>query len=148
MLASNGNISSVLVLPNELHDMPNLLGVYKTRRLPYPAALVYEAWIDPTVRVAPISYMEAEVRVGGRVRIVIESGSTESTMLGRYLEVEAGEWLKYTWCWQHRGEETLVTVKFQPAGSGCRLTLMHEGFSRAGDREAHDVAWEAYLPHI
>lgn len=128
--------------------MPNVLGVFKTRRFPYSAALVYETWIDPGVRVAPIAFMEADVRVGGEVRIVIETGGSQSTMLGRYLEVEPGERLKYTWCWQHRGEETVVTVAFGQAGSGCRLTLTHEGFSRPGDREAHHQAWEAYLQQL
>jgi uncharacterized protein YndB with AHSA1/START domain len=128
--------------------MSQSLGIYKTRRLPFAADAVYETWIDPQVRVPPIVSMQAEVCVGGKVQIVIETGGTQSTMLGEYREVEPGRRLQYTWQWQHSDTETLVTVCFYPAGESCRLTLTHEGFATAGDREAHDLAWEAYLKQI
>ena len=110
--------------------------------------MAYRAWIDTTVRVPPIVAMEADVRLGGAVRIEIETGGVRSVMLGRYLEVEPNRYLHYTWCWLHRDEETQVTVTFDDTEAGCRLCLTHEGFSRPADREAHALAWEAYLQQL
>ena len=128
--------------------MPQTLGVYKTRRFPFAPARVYDTWIDPSIRVAPIVHMEAEVCVGGTVQIVIETGGVRSTMSGKYLAVEPETQLQYTWRWMHRDEETVVTVSFQEASTGCRLTLVHEGFTTPADREAHHLAWDAYLKQL
>ena len=43
---------------------------------------------------------------------------------------------------------TRVTVTFEDAGGGTRLTLRHEDLPSDELRAAHDVAWNTYLPRL
>ena len=44
--------------------------------------------------------------------------------------------------------ESPVTVNFEPSGGGTDLTLLHEQFFDAGERDAHEQGWNNALAKI
>jgi uncharacterized protein YndB with AHSA1/START domain len=56
------------------------------------------------------------------------------------------EKLVFTWAWKGTPErESLVTVTFNPDGTGTILTLLHERFFDAEARDRHQHGWAGAL---
>lgn len=121
-------------------------------------AKVYRAWTDPQAMMrwfAPsdafsIPHVEADVRVGGRYRIVMRSPDGEQhDVSGVYREVVPNEKLVFTWAWRSTPErESLVTVVLRPAGGGTELTLTHEQFFDEEARDKHRHGWDGCLARL
>ena len=85
-------------------------------------------WFGPD-RLGPCA--EADVRVGGRFRIVMRGADGEEhDVSGIYREVVPNEKLVFTWAWRSTPErESLVTILIKPDGGGSLLDpLIHERF--------------------
>lgn len=110
------------------------------RALTQPEAL--QRWMGPSDDFQVLT-AEADVRVGGHYRIVMNSpDGAEQAVGGVYREVEADRKLVYTWAWQSTPErESLVTVELTPAGDGTELLLKHEGFADKESRDRHQQGW-------
>lgn len=116
---------------------------------------VWRAWTDPEalkVWLKPedafsISVAEAEVRVGGRFRLLMISGEgKEHEISGVYREVIPNRKLVMTWTWKSApGVESLLTVILRPLGAGTELELRHEGFVEIDDRITHEDGWKGSL---
>lgn len=119
---------------------------------------VWRAWTDPqTLKqwMAPsdafaVLLAEADVRVGGRYRIVMKSpDGEEHDVSGVYREVTLNRKLVYTWAWKGTPErESLVTVELRAAGSGTELTLKHEQFVDAAARDRHQHGWDGCIGRL
>jgi uncharacterized protein YndB with AHSA1/START domain len=94
--------------------------------------------------------VEADVRVGGRYRIVMKSSDGEVHDVGGvYREVVPGEKLVFTWAWKSTPErESLVTVLIKPDGDGTLLTLLHEQFFDDAARDRHQHGWTGALDKL
>jgi len=129
-----------------------------TRRLQAAPERVWHAWTDPqalrrwfgpsdelTMLVA-----EADVRVGGRFRIAMKALDGEvHDARGVYREVVRNKKLVFTWAWHSTPEqESLVTVRLEPDGTGTRLTLSHEQFADAAVRDRHQEGWGGCLDKL
>ena len=127
------------------------------RRLKAPPAKVFAAWTDPekmkrwmgpgevkTIRA------EADTRVGGRYRIVMQAPNGEEYDVGGvYREVVADEKLVFTWAWKSAPErESLVTLLLKPDGDGTLLTLTHEQFADEDSRNGHEQGWNSSLDKL
>ena len=127
------------------------------RRLNAPPAKVYAAWTDPTqikrwfgpTQVETLS-AAADVRVGGRFRIVMRApDGEEHDVSGVYREVVPSERLVFTWAWRSTPErESLVTVTLKADGSGTMLTLTHEQFFDEPARDRHRNGWTGTLDKL
>jgi uncharacterized protein YndB with AHSA1/START domain len=127
------------------------------RRYSAAPAKVYAAWADPEKlkrwmgpgEVEPL-LAEADVRVGGRYRIVMKSSDGEVHDVGGvYREVVPGEKLVFTWAWKSTPErESLVTVLIKPDGDGTLLTLLHEQFFDEAARDRHQHGWTGALDKL
>jgi uncharacterized protein YndB with AHSA1/START domain len=127
------------------------------RRLNAPPAKVYAAWTDPSqikrwfgpAQVEVVS-ASADVRVGGRYRIVARSpGGEEHDVSGVYREVVPNEKLVFTWAWRSTPErESLVTVALKADEGGTILTLTHEQFFDEPARDRHRVGWTGALDKL
>lgn len=127
------------------------------RRLKAPPAKVFAAWTDPekmTRWMGPgeikTMRVEADTRVGGRYRIVMQApGGEEYDVGGVYREVVANEKLVFTWAWRSAPErESLVTLLLKPDGDGTLLTLTHEQFADEESRNGHEQGWKSSLDKL
>ena len=128
------------------------------RKLKAAPAEVWRAWTDPEAMkrwFAPsdafsVPIAEAEVRVGGRYRIVMKAPDGEQhDVSGVYREVVPNRKLVFTWAWRSTPErESLVTVWLRPAGSGTELTLTHEQFFDDEARDKHQHGWIGCLDRL
>ena len=128
------------------------------RRFNAPPAKVFAAWTDPEkIRAwmgpgeVGILLVEADARVGGRYRIVMQKpgDSEQHDVSGVYREVIANEKLVFTWAWKTTPErESVVTVTFKPDGGGTLMTLSHEQFFDEAARDRHNSGWSATMPKL
>jgi uncharacterized protein YndB with AHSA1/START domain len=87
---------------------------------------------------------EADIRVGGRYRIIMQEpdGGEEHNVSGVYREVVPNERLVFTWAWKSTPErESLVTITFKADGSGTLMTFTHEQFFDENARDRHQQGW-------
>ncbi|MGZ3308880.1 MAG: SRPBCC family protein [Xanthobacteraceae bacterium] len=127
------------------------------RRLSASPAKVYGAWTDAAKisrwfgpENAEILHAEADVRVGGRFRIVFRGPDGEEHDVGGiYREVVPNERLVFTWAWRTTPErESLVTVALKRDGEGTLLTLMHDQFFDEAARDRHGRGWNETLDKL
>jgi uncharacterized protein YndB with AHSA1/START domain len=89
--------------------------------------------------------------VGDAYRLDFGDGSV---VVGVVRLLEPGRRFAHTWAWADVEpiQETLVTWSVQPAGSGSRITLTHDGWAAAGADEAaradHEGYWTGYLEDL
>lgn len=124
------------------------------RRLDASAAKVWAAWTEPAQLMRwmqPLGnvcvHAEAEVRVGGRFRVVMRAPDGEQhDVSGTYLEVVPEHKLVFTWAWRTTPErESRVTVLLHADGAATLLTLTHERFFDEAARDSHHEGWTSAL---
>jgi uncharacterized protein YndB with AHSA1/START domain len=95
-------------------------------------------------------HAQADVRTGGRYRIVMRSpGGEEHDVSGVYREVVPDAKLVFTWAWRSTPErESLVTVALRPDGEATELTLTHEQFFDEAARDRHREGWSSGLDKL
>ncbi len=116
-----------------------------TRTVNGPARLVFEAWTKPELfkqwwvpRSFPISLIsyEADVRVGGRYRLVFDVGASEPMeFFGSYIEVTPHS--RLVWTNDEGGDGGPVTTVTFEEKAGKTLLVMHELYP---SKEALDAA--------
>lgn len=119
-----------------------------TRTINGPARLVFEAWTKPELFKqwwVPKSYgltllsYEADVRKGGKYRLVFQHGTSEPmTFFGEYLEVTPHS--RLVWTNEEAGEAGQVTTVTFEETAGKTLVTLHELHP---SKEALDAARES-----
>jgi uncharacterized protein YndB with AHSA1/START domain len=126
------------------------------RRLNAPPEKVYAAWTKPEQvarwfkpgNVESVS-AEADLRVGGRYRIIGRTPDDVHDVSGVYREVVPNEKLVFTWAWKSTPErESLVTITLKADGDGTILTLTHEQFFDEAARDRHRGGWSSALDKL
>ena len=129
------------------------------RRFPVAPEKVWRAWTDPQVIVKwwgpgpgePVSLAQADVRVGGRYRIVFGGADGKAhECAGVYREVVPNRKLVFTWTWPNStpDRESLVTIMLKQAGSGTDLEFLHEQFIDEKVRDDHKRGWSGSLDKL
>ena len=124
------------------------------RRLPASIGEVFRWWTDPDRLqewMTPVGTVEAEVdlRVGGRLRIVMRGDGRVIEHTGEYLEIDPPRRLVFTWMSPYTGSvPSVITVELRAAGDDLTdLRLVH---SRLPDEAAprHRGGWDAMLDRL
>ncbi len=123
------------------------------RLLPAPIEAVFAAWTDPASMSQWFSptgqaTVEADVRVGGRLRVVMSGEGIKIEHLGEYLTITPPCLLSFTWSSRYTGNApSVVTVSFAPEGEGTRLVLVHDGLP-VETAEAHRTGWGSIVRRL
>jgi uncharacterized protein YndB with AHSA1/START domain len=101
-------------------------------------------WWGPEGFTTPQHAMD--VREGGRWRTTMRSPEgKEFVVSGVYRTLEPPRRLVFTWAWEDqpgmRGNETEITVTFEPAPGGTRMLLVQKGFVDSASRDRHQQGW-------
>jgi uncharacterized protein YndB with AHSA1/START domain len=128
-------------------------GVRLEMDLPAPISEVYAAWTEPEAMrrwLSPVGRAEvqADVRVGGRFRIVMGAGERNLQHTGEYLIVDPPHELSFTWHSPFTGDEpSVVTVTLTEQADHTRLVLVHERLPE-GQAEPHLGGWGTMLERL
>lgn len=137
------------------------------REFKAPRELVWKAWTDPAHmrqwlgagEGMKVESVTMDLRAGGKFRIqqITEDGEYY-TAAGTYLEVIPEKRLVHTWDWEKdgsgtafgdlEGNETQVTVEFQPHGEQTLLVLTQEKFATVKSRDGHEEGWTQWLEKV
>ena len=121
-----------------------------------PREQVFDAWLAPQrmrgflcAFDSHVSDVAVDARVGGAFRLVMSSGRGDFEHRGRYLEIDRPNRIRFTWISPAtNGEETEVTVSFEPEADGTRVTLVHVGLSNIEQRKRHEAGWQTILEKL
>jgi uncharacterized protein YndB with AHSA1/START domain len=106
-----------------------------------PVALA--AWLWPP---AAGTSAEVDLRVGGGYALTADRAGL--AVRGEYQLVEAPHRLAFTWQWAGEAEQTLVTIELAAVDGGTELTLTHERFASASDRDDNLQGWSDCLDRL
>jgi uncharacterized protein YndB with AHSA1/START domain len=119
---------------------------------------VFDAWIEPERLRAwwgppgvLVSDLQADLRVGGSYRIVMEARGEQRILVWTWREIAPPERLVYAWRWENgpeAGLESLVTVLFREAGERTEVELVHTGIPSDAIRDSHAAGWLACLENL
>ena len=101
-----------------------------------PPARVFEGWVDPALAGrwlfatpdGPIVRCDIEPRPGGALVITDRRAGDDVEHRGAFVEVDPPRRLVFTFSVpKYSSVVTTVRIDLVPAGTGCSLTLVHEG---------------------
>ena len=119
------------------------------RKLPVPREAVYAAWTNPDSMSQWMcpgdierAEVEADVRVGGKYRVLMKGRTQDYDHTGTYTVVDPPAKLAFTWISKGTGgESTLVTLEFLDRGKESELVLTHEQFTSEEMMQRHLGGW-------
>jgi uncharacterized protein YndB with AHSA1/START domain len=123
------------------------------RVLPAPIDEVFGWWTEAELLarwMSPVGRVEAEVdlRVGGRLRIVMTDGSIEIVHDGKYVEIDRPRRVVFTWQSRFTAGASLVTVNLEAEGdSSTRVLIVHSQLPSPA-AESHGGGWAAMLTRL
>ncbi|MBP6819676.1 MAG: SRPBCC domain-containing protein [Ferrovibrio sp.] len=127
------------------------------REVKAPPPLVYAAWTRPEMLVhwwgphhTSCVEAEADLRVGGRFRTVIEEpGVGRHEVSGRYSEIVPEKKLVFSWAWASTPDRiSRVSVSFRATEAGTEITLKHDQFADAEAAVRHTRGWTESLERL
>jgi uncharacterized protein YndB with AHSA1/START domain len=119
-----------------MNPPPQKATVQVTRRFTASAERVFDAWLDPNtvgkwLFATPTGKMvkvKVDARVGSSYLIVEQRDGVDFEHIGEYLEIDRPRRLVFTLKVPKFSQEyTKLTIEIRALGSGCELTLTHEG---------------------
>ena len=123
------------------------------RTINAPQADVFNAWLNPEMLrkfMMPaagmsVSKASTEPKPGGRFHIVMKAGENEIPHSGTYREISPNDRIVFTWESPYSVDDSTVTLTFDTAPDGTRVTLTHVRFVDAATRDNHGEGWANIL---
>jgi uncharacterized protein YndB with AHSA1/START domain len=123
------------------------------RLLPAPVERAYNAWVDPEAMSAWFSptgsaEIRADVRVGGRLQVVMVGAGRRIEHTGEYVAVDPPKKLSFTWRSPYTGDRpSIVSVLFDSVGDATRIVLTHEDLPDDAIA-SHEGGWGSILDRL
>ena len=119
--------------------------IEKIWELPFAIDRVYAAWTSSSTVIPPATRMDILPEVGGHYRLFMDTSEYTGRNEGKFLRVEPGARLTYTWEWNGDGEVSTIDVTFSASEKGTQVKLVHEGFSSVEGKQNHSTGWDSYM---
>ncbi len=119
--------------------------IAKSIEMPFAAEVVYQTWVSSDTVIPPATSMDINPVRGGHYRLLMETAELSMRNEGRFLEVNPGKHVRYTWEWNGDGEVTEIDVTFVSISGGTEVRLRHSGFRSDESRSMHDAGWDGYF---
>jgi uncharacterized protein YndB with AHSA1/START domain len=123
-----------------------------------PAEAVFEAWTSEEVlrrwwRVEhdwETTEAEADVRIGGAVRVVMRDPGkgAEYGGGGTYTEIEPPRRLAFTWTWDGDTRQTLIEIDFIESDGATTVSFTHSGLWDEQAVREHENGWSKILARL
>jgi uncharacterized protein YndB with AHSA1/START domain len=125
------------------------------RTIRAPRQRVFDAWtkaeeLKKWHAPGPLTVPTAEVdlRVGGNYRINMRApDGANHIVMGTYREIDPPKRLVYTWSWENRPIDSLVTIEFHDLGDSTEVVLRHDLPSEQ-ERTQHEQGWVGCLAKL
>ena len=123
------------------------------RAIGAPIDEVYAAWTTPELMARGLSPtgradVEADVRVGGRFRVVMIDSDTRLEHHGEYVQLDPPSLLVFTWVSEYTGPEpSVVTVRLSDLGESTLVRVSHDGLPGT-TAASHAGGWTAILERL
>lgn len=134
------------------YERPKQTELTVVRTVAAKAAEIYDVWLDPSSPGSPWFGSERvilDARPDGLFYHCITHEGSTWAHYGRFVELERGRRIEHTWVSEAtRGLETVVTVSFEPDGTGTRVTLHHAGVPDDAFGRQHGDGWGFVLGAI
>lgn len=125
--------------------MENPVIIEKVYQLPFPPDRVFAAWVSSETVIPPATAMDIDPVVGGHYRLIMKTEDFEGRNEGKFLEVENGTHLRYTWEWNGDGEISEIDVRFSESETGTQVELRHSKFLKQESVDNHSSGWDSYM---
>jgi uncharacterized protein YndB with AHSA1/START domain len=115
---------------------PTAVTIRVTRGFTASAERVFDAWLNPQTAgkwlfATPTGQMvrvEIDARAGGKFNFTDRRDGVDVEHVGEYLEIDRPRRLVFTFMVPKYSQiSTRVTIEIVPVGTGCELTLTHDG---------------------
>jgi len=124
-----------------------------------PAEAVFDAWTSEEVlrrwfrgeRAWETPYAEVDLRLGGKVRVVMRDPVEEADHGGggHYTEIDPPRRLAFTWTWDRESDrETLIELDFEETDGVTKVTLTHGGLRDQESVTSHEGGWSTCLENL
>ena len=101
--------------------------------------------MDQMVAGTPATAMDINPVVGGHYRLTAEVDDYVGHNEGKFLDVDDGKHLRYTWEWNGDGSISEIDVRFCAAETGTRIDLKHSNFHDQESADNHSSGWDNYI---
>ncbi len=90
-----------------------------------------------------------DCREGGGYDVTMVNGNGDRfNLTGSYLKLIPNQQIVMTWCWVPSASPMRVTVNLEAESGGSTLTLLHERFDSATERDMHRDGWSPCLQNL
>lgn len=114
--------------------------------------LILQQWFGPRCREGydfKATEVDWPMQTGADWRIALRSiRDVEIVMAGEMLEITEPSLLRFSFHWvsdQMRGPRTEITIRFDPEGSGTKLSFTHSGLTDEAQKADHLTGWASFL---
>ena len=109
------------------------------------------SWFQPSQKMGTL-HAENDLRTGGDFQINLKAGDGQQRQVsGLYHEIREPVKLAFTWRWgdETEAEDTYVAVTLrQLSPVQTELTLFHDEFLTAAERDRHEEMWQGVLARL
>ena len=94
------------------------------------------------------SIADIDLRVGGTYNVhMMTPDGKDHAVVGTYREIDPPNRLVYTWSWESRPIDSVVTIEFLDRGDATEVVLRHE-LPSPDERDKHRQGWIGCLDKL
>lgn len=120
------------------------------------AERVFDAWFDEkslgrwlfSTDTGEVTHVEVDARIGGKIVVIEKRGEEDAKHYCELVEIDRPKRIAFLFALNEDGEDaTKVSIDIKPDGTGCSLTLTHDGVDKE-NVERTEKGWSMILGNL